>query len=145
MVGSSVAPKWPLLALFLWNGSSKIIFFTDIWYSLCWRLLRPANANFLKNGCDTQKFPMSAFQNHLQTKSNLHIFICQSQFISAISMWDTLYVGKRSKEFRSCTDRRHDNYVVCSTKNELNFTSSFVTFLMALKQLFQDFETAPWH
>ena len=51
-----------------------------------------------------------------------------------------LIVGRRSKESRSCKERRHDNYVVCSTKNELNFTSSFVTFLMALKQLFQDFK-----
>ena len=40
----------------------------------------------------TQKFPISAIQNHLQTKFNFHIFIHQSQFISAISIWDTLYV-----------------------------------------------------
>ena len=78
---------------FLWNGSSKTKLFTDIWYSFCRRLLRLADVIFLKNGCGTQKFPISAFQNHLQTKSNLHIFIRQSQFISAISMWDTLYVS----------------------------------------------------
>ena len=35
---------------FLWHGSSKIPFFTDIWYSLCWRLLRPADVIFLKTG-----------------------------------------------------------------------------------------------
>ena len=46
---------------------------------------------FLKTGYGTQKFLISAFQNHLQTKFNLHIFIHQSQFISAISIWDTLY------------------------------------------------------
>ena len=40
----------------------------------------------IKNGCGTQKFPITAFQNHLQTKFNLHIFIHQSQFISAISI-----------------------------------------------------------
>ena len=34
----------------LWNGSSKNQFFTDIWYSFCWRLLRPANVIFLKTG-----------------------------------------------------------------------------------------------
>ena len=39
----------------------------------------------VKNGCGTQKFPITAFQNHLQTKFNLHIFIRQSQFINAIS------------------------------------------------------------
>ena len=31
---------------FLWNGSSKIQFFTDIWYLLCRRLLRPAYVTF---------------------------------------------------------------------------------------------------
>ena len=34
---------------------------------------------------------ISAFQNHLQTKPNLHIFIRQSQFIGTVSIWDTLY------------------------------------------------------
>ena len=33
---------------FLRNGSSNIQFFTDIWYSFCWRLLRPADVIFLK-------------------------------------------------------------------------------------------------
>ena len=33
---------------FLWDGSSKIQFFTGIWYLFCWRLLRPAYATFLK-------------------------------------------------------------------------------------------------
>ena len=60
---------------FSWNGLSKMQFFTDIWYPFCRRLLRPADVTFLKNSCCTQKFPISAFQNHLQTKSNLHIFI----------------------------------------------------------------------
>ena len=35
---------------FLWNGSSKIQFFTVIWYTFCWRLLRPVDVNFLKIG-----------------------------------------------------------------------------------------------
>ena len=61
---------------FLWNGPSKIHIFTDIWYSFWLRLLRPADVMFSKNGCGTQKFPISAFQTHLQTQSNLHIFIC---------------------------------------------------------------------
>ena len=75
-----------------WKWIIKNSIFTDIWYSFCQRLLRPADVNFLKNGCATQKFSISAFQNHLQTKFNLHIFICQSQFISAIPIWDTLYL-----------------------------------------------------
>ena len=35
---------------FLWNRSSKIKFFTNIWYSFCRRLLRPADVIFLKTG-----------------------------------------------------------------------------------------------
>ena len=35
---------------FLWNRSSKIQFFTDIWYPFCRRLLRPADVSFLKTG-----------------------------------------------------------------------------------------------
>ena len=31
---------------FLWNRSSKIQIFTDIWYLFCWRLLRPTYATF---------------------------------------------------------------------------------------------------
>ena len=34
----------------LWIGSSKIQFFTDIWYPFCRRLLRPAYVTFLKTG-----------------------------------------------------------------------------------------------
>ena len=77
---------------FVKNGSSKIKFFIDIWSPFCWRLLRPADVTFFENGCGTQKFPISALQNYLQTKSNLHILIRHSQFISAISIWDTLHV-----------------------------------------------------
>ena len=36
--------------LFLWNGSSKIQFFTNIWYLFCSRLLRLIDATFLKTG-----------------------------------------------------------------------------------------------
>ena len=35
---------------FLWNGSSKIQFFTDIWHPFYGRLLRPVDVTFLKTG-----------------------------------------------------------------------------------------------
>ena len=35
---------------FLWNGSSKIQFFANIWDSFCRRLLRPEDVIFLKTG-----------------------------------------------------------------------------------------------
>ena len=37
-------------------------------------------------------FPTSGIYRCLQTKSNLHISICQSHFKRNISMWDTLYI-----------------------------------------------------
>jgi hypothetical protein len=39
---------------FLWNGSSKIQIFTDIWYLFCWKLLRPTYAIFWKLVDETQ-------------------------------------------------------------------------------------------
>ena len=77
---------------FLWNGSSKIQFFTDIWYPFCWRLLRPAYVTFLKTGWWNSNFQTSAMYRYLQAKSNLHISICQSHFKRNISMWNTLYL-----------------------------------------------------
>ena len=44
---------------FLWNGSSKIQFFTDIWYPFCRRLLRPAYVTFLKTGWWNSNFQTS--------------------------------------------------------------------------------------
>ena len=41
---------------FLWNGSSKIQFFTDIWDPFCQRLLRPSYATFLKTSSKYQNF-----------------------------------------------------------------------------------------
>ena len=76
----------------LWNNSSKIQIFTDILYTFCRRLLRPADVTFLKTKNVYQKFIISAFQNYFQTRFYLHISICQSQFIKSSSMWYTLYI-----------------------------------------------------
>ena len=42
--GTTMTNTGPLL----WNGYQKIPFFTDIWYLLCRRLLRPAHVIFSK-------------------------------------------------------------------------------------------------
>ena len=34
---------------FLWNGSSKIRFFTNIWHPFCWRPLRPLEVKKVSN------------------------------------------------------------------------------------------------
>ena len=44
---------------FLWNGSSKIQFLTDIWYSFCWRLLRPVDVIFSNTACWNTNFQTS--------------------------------------------------------------------------------------
>ena len=44
---------------FLWNGSSKIQFFTNIWFPFFRRLLRPADGTFLKTGWWNTNFPTS--------------------------------------------------------------------------------------
>ena len=44
---------------FFLNGSLKIQFFTDIWYSFCRRLLRPAYVIFLKTGWWNSNFQTS--------------------------------------------------------------------------------------
>ena len=47
--------------------------------------------HFIKTGCNSKNLPVSGFQNYFQTKSNLHISICQTQFTYVSSLWDTLY------------------------------------------------------
>ena len=54
---------------FLWNGSSKIPFFTDIWYSFFPRLLRPANLFFFKLVDETlMSKPLEATRHHKSIK-----------------------------------------------------------------------------
>ena len=48
MVGSSLAPKLSNPVPSCGMDHQKSIFFTDIWYPFCQRLLRPANVTFLK-------------------------------------------------------------------------------------------------
>ena len=71
----------------------KIIFwqnYENSWW-IFWRgLLRLDYVNFLKTGWRNSNFQTSRIYSYLQTKSNLHISICQSQFKRNISMWDTL-------------------------------------------------------
>ena len=69
----------------------KIIFwqnYENSWW-IFWRgLLRLDYVDFLKTGWWNSNFQTSRIYSCLQTKSNLHISICQSQF----KMSDTLYL-----------------------------------------------------
>ena len=51
--------KMTNIIAFLWNGSSKIHFFIDIWYSFCRRPLRPADVIFFKTGWWNTNFQTS--------------------------------------------------------------------------------------
>ena len=64
----------------------KILFFTDIWYPLCERLLRP-EYNIFKKWVMKLKLSNLRMPEHIL---NLHVYVCMSQFKKAISMWDTL-------------------------------------------------------
>ena len=55
---------------FLWHGSSKFHFFTDIWYPFCQRLLRPANVPFLKQIEEIQMSKLSKATTHHNSKKN---------------------------------------------------------------------------
>ena len=98
---------------FLWNRSSKIQIATDTWYTFCWRLLRPADVIFLEKWFwhpffwrlwrtgmvlltkvkgHKSNVHYSGFPKHLQTKSSLHISICQSKLKHKYLTLDTLYL-----------------------------------------------------
>ena len=63
------------------NRSSKIHIFTSIWYSFCWRLLRPANATFLKTGWwNTNGQPLWPCSQRYSTKT-LNISTPQSHLL----------------------------------------------------------------
>ena len=73
---------------FLWNGLSKIQFFTDIWYPFCRRLLRPAYVTFWKLVEETQisKPPEPARHEIMDPSTSQSWFTCDT------SIWDTLYI-----------------------------------------------------
>ena len=73
-----------------WIESSKIQFFTDIWYPFCWRLLRPAYVTFLKAGFKYQNVITSGIYRTHYIHEIINPDTSQSQFTLSISMWDTL-------------------------------------------------------
>ena len=76
---------------FLWDGSSKIQFFTGIWYLFCWRLLRPACVTFLETGCKYQNVITSGIYRTHYIYEIINPDTCQSQITLPVSIWDTLY------------------------------------------------------
>ena len=77
--------------LIMWIGTSKTPDFLDFWHPFSWRLWRTGMLLLTKSKGHKSNSPYSGFPNHLQTKSNLHISICQSQIHYVNSRWDTLY------------------------------------------------------
>ena len=98
-------PQWPLQphfiknvtgtkmtysGLIMWVGSSKIHYLLDFWHPFLWRLWRTGMLLLTKSKGHKSNSPYSGFPNHLQTKSNLHISIRQSQIHCIKSIWETL-------------------------------------------------------
>ena len=57
---------------------SKIYYFIDFWHHFFGRLWRTGMLLSTKLNGDKSNAPYSGFPNYLQTKSNLHISLCQS-------------------------------------------------------------------
>ena len=77
---------------FLWNGSSKIQFFTDIWYSFCRRLLRPADVIFLKTGWWNTNVQSSWTRYAPSSDKIIDPSTPQSYLLLLVMIWDTLYM-----------------------------------------------------
>jgi hypothetical protein len=75
---------------FLWDESSKIQFFTGIWYLFCWTLLRPAYVTSLKTGCKYQNVITSGIYRTQCEYKKINPDTCQSQITLPILIWDTL-------------------------------------------------------
>ena len=84
--------KMTFSGLLMWVGLSKTHYFIDFWHHLFWRLWRTGMLLSTKSKGDKSNAPYSEFPNYLQTKSNLHISIRQSQVHYIKTRWETLYI-----------------------------------------------------
>ena len=91
MVGSSLAPKWPVSVPFFWKRSSKIQIFTDIWYFFYRRLLRPAYVTFLKTGWQNSNAPYSGIYKYLHHSLKVVFSWPQRSLLYVKSRWYTQY------------------------------------------------------
>ena len=82
--------KMTFFGLSMWVGLSKIHYFIDFWPPFFWRLWRTGMLLSTKSKGDRSNAPYSEFPNYLQTKSDLHISICQSQIHYIKTKWETL-------------------------------------------------------
>ena len=76
---------------FLWHGSSKIPFLTNIWYSFCRRLLRPADVIFLKTDWWNTNVQSSWTRYAPLSDKIIDPSTPQSHLESYVFKWDTLY------------------------------------------------------
>ena len=85
---------WHKNGLLMWDGSSKIQYFIDFWQMFFWRLWRTGMLLLTKLKGHKSNVHYSGFPKHLQTKSSLHISICQSKLKHKYLTLDTLYIRK---------------------------------------------------
>ena len=96
-VSINPATKMAYSGLLMWDGSSNIHHFMDFWHPSCWRLWRTGMLLLTKLKGHNLNVRYSEFPNHLQTKSSLHISICQSELKHKCLPLDTLQVMRTSK------------------------------------------------
>ena len=83
--------KMTNISPFLWHGSSKIPFFTDIWYSFCRRLLSPDDVVFLKTGWWNTNVQSSWTHYAPSLDKIIDPSTPQSYLLLLVMIWDTLY------------------------------------------------------
>ena len=126
----------------------KTNFLTESWTPILnfssQRLLRPTHVTFLKTGCWNSNFQTSGIYRYLQTKSNLHISICQSHFKRDTSMWNTLYLRVSTPYLPSSGwlfnwENAHHKYNVPTyfTTNDLTSFFRFVDFSFSFTRTFR--------
>ena len=80
---------------FLRNESSKIQFFTYIWYPFCWRLLRPTYIVFLKTISNSVKYPLiriylCCYLTYRKVASSIPVYYSIFYYFWGATNWDVL-------------------------------------------------------
>ena len=101
---------------FLWNGSSKIQFFTDIWYTFCPRLVRPACVTFLKTGWWNSNAQTSGTFRYLHynlkvlfswpLRSSKYIKVCSNTLYTIVAHFMGWILWLRSDDFWNISKKR---------------------------------------
>ena len=81
MFPSTLVPKFHILVFYCGLGCQKLTILLIFWHPFFWRLWRTGMLLLTKSKGHASNVHYSEFINPLQTKSNMHISMCQSQIL----------------------------------------------------------------